>query len=213
MSYQSKTTVLCAALLASSAASSLANTLVTFNVDMTAAIANAQFDPGTMTMAVRGSFNGWSGPIALTNNALGATPAVYSQTVNIATNGTVVSYKYTIEPAATYETVRLGGSHNRLITLPTTSGASFTAPLVYFGDTPPVSDITSTVTFQVNMAQQINVGAFDPNSSTVYSRGYFNGWGTVNAMTNDPSILTTNQFGLVSSNVYVAAIDVTGSPG
>jgi hypothetical protein len=32
-------------------------------------------------------------------------------------------------------------------------------------------------------------------------------------MTNDPSILTTNQFGLVNSNVFVAAVDITGSPG
>jgi hypothetical protein len=213
MKYQSKTTLLCAALLASSVVASRANSLVTFNVDMTAAIANAQFDPATMTMAVSGSFNGWTSPVALTNNPLGTTPAVYSQTVNIPDNGSVVSYKYTIEPGATYESVRLGGSHNRLITLPTTSGASFAAPLVYFGDVPPVGDVTSTITFEVNMAQQINVGAFDPNSSTVYSRGSFNGWGTANAMTNDPSILTTNQFGLVSSNVYVAAIDVTGSPG
>jgi hypothetical protein len=179
---------------------------------MTAAIANAQFDPGTMSMAVRGSFNGFTAA-ALTNNPLGPTPAVYSQTVNIADNGTVVSYKYTIEPAGTYEGVRSAGGHNRLITLPTTSGASFTAPLVYFGDVPPAGDVTSTITFEVNMAQQINVGAFDPNTSTVYSRGFFNGWGTANAMTNDPSILTTNQFGLVSSNVYVAAVDVTGSPG
>src|SRR5436190_2760227 len=212
MKSQSKTTVLCAALLAGSAAASLANTRVTFNVDMTAAIANAQFDPATMSMAVRGTFNGWT-PTALTNNPLGATPAVYSQTVNIPANGTVVDYKYTIQPASTYEGVRSGGGHNRLITLPTTSGASFTAPLVYFGDVPALGDITSTVAFQVNMAQQINIGAFDPNTSIVYSRGFFNGWGTGNAMTNDPSIRTTNQFGLVSSNVYIAYIDVTGSPG
>jgi hypothetical protein len=204
---------LCAALLAGSAAASLANTFVTFNVDMTTSIANAQFDPATMTMAVRGSFNGWTGPVALTNNPLGATPAIYSQTVNIADNGSVVSYKYTIEPATTYEGVRLGGGHNRLITLPTTSGATFTAPLVYFGDVPPVGDITSTITFRVNMAQQINVGAFDPNTSIAYSRGSFNGYSIGNPMTNDPTILTTNQFGLVSSNVYVTSVDVTGSPG
>jgi hypothetical protein len=213
MKSQSRTTVLCAALLAGSAAASLANTFVTFNVDMTTSIANAQFDPATMTMAVRGSFNGWTGPVALTNNPLGATPAIYSQTVNIADNGSVVSYKYTIEPATTYEGVRLGGGHNRLITLPTTSGATFTAPLVYFGDVPPVGDITSTITFRVNMAQQINVGAFDPNTSIAYSRGSFNGYSIGNPMTNDPTILTTNQFGLVSSNVYVTSVDVTGSPG
>ena len=32
-------------------------------------------------------------------------------------------------------------------------------------------------------------------------------------MTNDPTILRTNQTGLVTSNVYVYAFDVTGSPG
>lgn len=212
MKHQSKTTILCAALLAGSAVASLANSLVTFNVDMTAAITNAQFDPASMTMAVSGTFNGWTAT-ALTNNPLGPSPTVYSQTVNIPDNGSVVSYKYVIEPAGTYEAVRSGGAHNRLITLPTTSGASFTAPLVSYGDVTLAGDITSTITFQVNMAQQINIGAFDPNTSTVYSRGFFNGWGTANAMTNDPSIRTTNQFGLVSSNVYVAAVDITGSPG
>jgi hypothetical protein len=133
--------------------------------------------------------------------------------VNIAANGTVVAYKYTIEPGAHYEIVRLGGSHNRLITLATANGASQSAPLVYYGDAPPVADITSTITFQVNMAQQINTGAFDPNTSTVYTRGTSMGWSPGIAMTNDPTIHTTNQFGLVSSNVYVAAFDVTGSPG
>jgi len=213
MRTKTKTLALWAGLLLGSGAAAFANTLVTFQVDMTTQIANAAFDPVTQTMAVRGSFNGWSGPVALTNNPGGATPAIYSQTVNIATNGIVVAYKYTIEPGANYETVRLAGGHNRLITLTTTSGASQSAPLVYYGDVPPSGDITTTVTFQVNLAQQINVGAFAPGTSTVYTRGTAMGWSPGIAMTNDPSIRTTNQFGLVNSNVYVAIIDVTGSPG
>ena len=204
---RTKTLALWAGMLLGSGTVSFAATLVTFQVDMTAQIAASAFDPGTQSMAVRGSFNNWT-PTALTNNPLGGNPALYSQTVNIPTNG-VIAYKYTIEPTGTYEGVRSGGGHNRLLTL---TGGSQAAPAVYYGDVPPVSDITSTVVFQVNLAQQINTGAFDPNTSTVAARGYFNGWATT-PMTNDPSIRTTNQFGLVNSNVYVAYVDVTGSPG
>jgi len=210
---KSKIAVLCAGLLLASAAVCSATSIVTFQVDMAQAIANAGFDPLTQTMTVRGSFNNWGSPtpLALTNNPSGANPTVYRGTTSIAANGTVVAYKYVIEPGTVYEGVRSGGGHNRLITLPAANGASITAPLVYYGDVTP-ADITSTVTFQVNMAQQINVGAFDPNSSTVSARGYFNGWAT-SSMTNDPSIHTTNQFGLVNSNVYTVAVDITGAPG
>ena len=65
----------------------------------------------------------------------------------------------------------------------------------------------------MDLAQQINVGVFDPNSSTVYPKGTFNGWGTWDAMVNDPTILRTNQNGLVTSNVYVGTYTVAGSPG
>lgn len=212
---KTKVAVLCMGLLLCSAVASRANSIVTFQVDMTNMIALASFDPLSQSVTVRGSFNGWGTPtaLALTNNPNGPTPTVYSGTVDIPTNGIVVSYKYVVEPGTQYESVRSGGGHNRLINLPTASGASMSAPLVDYSDNTLITgDITTTVTFQVNMAQQINVGAFDPNTSTVAARGYFNGWATSN-MTNDPSIYTTNQFGLVSSNVYTVAVDVTGAPG
>jgi hypothetical protein len=88
-----------------------------------------------------------------------------------------------------------------------------TAPLAYYSDIPPEGTPPTTVTFQVNLAQQINVGSFNPASSLVYARGTWNNFSADVAMTNDPSILTTNQFGLVSSNVYVSTYDITGSPG
>jgi hypothetical protein len=198
-----------AGLLLGAALAASANTIVTFQVDMS----TAAFDPNTQTVSVHGSFNGW-GAFNLTNNPNGPTPNIWSETTNLALNGVVVAYKYVIDPGAHYEGVRSGGGHNRLITLPTTSGASFPAPLVYYGDvTPGGVDITNTVTFQVNLAQQINVGNFIVDTSTNYVRGFFNGWGQSLFSTNDPSIHTTNQFGLVSSNVYVASVDVTGSPG
>ena len=199
-----------------------ANSIVNFQVDMTEAIASATFDPTTQTVAARGTFNNWDA-VALTNNPAGTNANLWTGTYNVTSNvyngttvsanGTVMSYKYTVEPGAAYETVFLAGSHNRLINLPSTSGASITTPQVFFSDNPP-TEITNLVTFQVDLAQQINTGAFDPLSSTAQARGIFNGWGsTAIAQTNDPSILRTNQNGLVTSNVYVGTYEIVGSPG
>lgn len=195
-----------------------ANSIVTFQVDMS----TAGLDPATQTVAARGTFNAWS-PFALTNNPTGPNPNLWTGTYNVTSNvynnatvsanGTVMSYKYTIETAATYETVFLAGSHNRLLNLPSTSGASISTPQVFFSDYTP-TPITILVTFQVDLAQQINTRAFDPLTSTVQARGIFNGWGgTAIAQTNDPSILRTNQNGLVTSNVYVGTYEIVGSPG
>jgi len=206
-----------ATLLLGTALTASAATLVTFQVDMSQAIATAAFDPNTQTVAARGSFNGWGNtpdvPFALTNNPSGPNPALYTGTTNIPLNNVVMSYKYTIEPTGTYEAVRSGGGHNRLITLPA-SGGSVTLPKVFFGDA-PLADVTVPVTFRLDMAQQINTGAFNTNTGSVYVRGLFNGWAndSLSLMTNDPSILRTNQNGLVTSNVYVLVFDVTGSPG
>ena len=199
-----------------------ANSIVTFQVDMSEAAATGRFDPVNQTVAARGSFNGWDA-VALTNNPNGANSTLWTGTFNVTSNvyngttvsanGTVMSYKYTVEPGAAYETVFLAGSHNRLITLPSTDGASITTPQVFFSDITS-TPITNLVTFQVDLAQQINTGAFDPLSSTAQARGMFNGWGgSAFAQTNDPSILRTNQFGLVTSNVYVGTYEIVGSPG
>ena len=195
-----------AGLLLCSAVAASANTLVTFQVDMS----TASFDPGTQTVSAHGSFNGWGAGIPLTNNPSGANPSLWTGTANVAGNGTVIEFKYVIDPAGTWENIPKG--HNRLANLPAASGASLVLPTAYYADSPPLP-ITVNFTFQVDMSQAINVGAFDPNSSTVYPKGTFNGWGTFEAMTNDPSILRTNQNGLVTSNVYVNTYAFTGSPG
>jgi hypothetical protein len=188
------------------AAAASANTLVTFQVDMS----TASLDPSVQTVAVRGNFNNWGSPteLALTNNPTGPNPSLWSGTANIAQNETVIAYKFVIEPGATYE-----GSHNRLLTLPSNSGASISAlPVPYFNDSPP-SPVTISVTFQVDMAQQIALGAFDPVAGVVEARGLFSSWSNTTGQTNDPSILRTNQNGLVTSNVFVYAYDVSASPG
>lgn len=202
---------LLAGLMLGSAFAASADTLVTFQVDMSVQIANATFNPLTQTVAARGSFSSWN-PLPLTNNPAGVNPALYTGTTNVVGgNGTVMQYKYTIEPGANYEAVVEAGNHNRLVTLPA-AGGTLIAPVVYYSDAPP-APVAVPVTFQVNLAQQINVGAFNTNTSLVYTRGFFNGWAADIAMTNDPSIRTTNQFGLVNSNVYVMTYSISGSPG
>jgi hypothetical protein len=191
-------------LLLCSTAVALANTIVTFQVDMS----TAGIDPNTATVSARGSFNGWN-QWDLTNNPSGSEPYVYSGTTNVAANGSVMQYKYVINPGG-WENIPKG--NNRLVTLPTTSGASLVLPKVYYADIPAVP-VTVDVTFQLDMAQQINVGAFDPLTMSVYPKGTWNGWGSPDVMTNDPTILRTNQFGLVTSNVYVYTYNMTRSPG
>lgn len=203
MTNKTKQYGLWAGLLLCSAVAASANTLVTFQVDMT----NAGIDPTTQTVSAHGSFDGWGAGFALTNDLSSTNQYLYTGTTSVAANGSVMEYKY-VEGTA-YENIPKG--HNRLATLPATSGASLVLPKVYYADNG--SPISVDVTFQVDMAQQINVGAFDPTSSIVYPKGTFNGWGTWDAMTNNPTILRTNQYGLVSSNVYVNTYTVTASPG
>ncbi len=206
MNSQNKSKLRCAlaAGLLLSAMAASASSVVTFNVDMS----SAAFDPASQTVIVRGSFNNWSGTdIALTNNPSGANPTVWSGTFSIPTNGIAIAYKYVIETGDTYESIG-----NRDLLLPATSGASVAAPLAFWNDAGTV--VTTSVKFQVDMAQQINVGKFDPVAGVVQARAAFNGWGgTAIALTNDPTILRTNQFGLVTSNVYVGTFDVTGPQG
>jgi hypothetical protein len=147
------------ALLFCAAISASATSTINFQVDMSVAATNGTFDPNTQTMATRGSFNGWTTPILLTNNPSGPNPRLYTGSTNVPDNGIVIAYKYTIEPTTTYENT---ATHNRLLDLPTTSGSTVTAPKVYFSDVPPGDTLPTTVTFQVNMAQQIYIGTFNP---------------------------------------------------
>ncbi|HWI55803.1 MAG TPA: hypothetical protein VNZ22_01150 [Bacillota bacterium] len=170
-------------------------------------MSTTSFDPSTQTVSVHGSFNSW-GTLPLTNNPAGPNPALWSGTADVAANGTIIEYKYVIG-AGTWESIPKG--NNRLATLPTTSGASLVLPTAFFADLGP--SISVDLAFQVDMAQEINIGTFTPGISMVYPKGTFNSWGTVDSMTNDPTILRTNQYGLVTSNVYVGTYTITASPG
>ena len=176
------------------------NSVVVFVVDMSAQVNARTFVSGA-AVDVRGTFNGW-GTNELISISLGGNTNLYigeiTDTVDV--NGGTIYYKY-FAPSigtgweSTYNTL------NRAARLPTTSGDSVVLPTVFFDDAGP--GITNAVTFSVNMAEQINLGLFVPGTDTVSVRGDLNGFNLGDVLTNDPSLMTTNSSGVVTSNVYV----------
>jgi hypothetical protein len=146
-----------------------------------------------------------------------STGTVYTNTVNDTSdaNGAHVQYKFVDSNAGIanggYETLPTG--QNRDASLPATSGGSVVLPTAFFADAG--TPVANNVTFQVDVSQQIALGTFVDNGlSYVEIRGLFDGWGGgVDMLTNDPTILRTNQFGLVTSNVWTGTFSVSASPG
>ncbi|HZM03259.1 MAG TPA: hypothetical protein VFC44_09560 [Candidatus Saccharimonadales bacterium] len=196
-----------AGILLGSAMLASADTVVTFQVDMSAQITAGTFVPGTDTVSAHGTFNGWGAGISLTNNPVAANPHLYTGITDDTseTNGAVMIFKYVLDGSA-YETTTDGD--NRCAQLPA-SGGSLVLPASYYADAGPAS--TANVTFQVDMAEQIQLGNFNTNSGmSVEVNGTFNSWGSGNTLTNDPTIRTTNTTGTITSNVYVGTFPITG---
>lgn len=194
------------------------STFITFSVDMSVQIGNATFVPGTDTISVHGTFNGWGAGVNLVlDQDPSSNGTTYTNTVNDTSdaNGGQVQYKFVDSNAGIgnggYESLPTG--QNRDALLPSASGASLVLPTAFFADAG--SPVANNVIFQVDVSQQIALGNFvNDGSSYVEVRGLFNGWtGGVDILTNDPSILVTNQFGLVTSNVWVGTFSVSASPG
>jgi hypothetical protein len=179
------------------------NTLITFSVD----VANSSFTPGTDTIEAHGTFNGW-GALYLVRQGT-STAYTNSVTDTADDNGGKMEYKFVID-GGDWENPAI--PCNRAVLLPTTPGASIVLPTAFFGDngTPGPSDVT----FRVDMSQQIALSNFIPGTSSVEVRANgLNLWSGGNTLTNDPTIVRTNRFGGVSSNVYVGTFTVYGSPG
>jgi len=176
------------------------NSIVTFNVDMSAQVTAGTFVSGS-EVDVRGTFNGW-GTNQLTQITVGGNTNFYSGTLpdTADANGGTVYYKY-FAPSIGTGWESTANTYNRAARLPATNGDSVVLPTVFFDDAGPL--VTNAVTFSVNMVEQINLGLFVPATDMVYVRGDFNDFSLDNLLTNDPSILTTNSSGLVNSNVYV----------
>ena len=176
------------------------NSVVAFNVDMAAQAAAGMFVSGA-EVDVRGTFNGWAKTV-LTNITVGGNSNLYTATVTdmADVNGGTVRYKY-FAPSIGMGWEGTANTFNRAARLPATSGAGVILPTVFFDDAGPL--VTNAITFSVNMAEQINLGLFVPGTDTVSVRGILNGFALGNVLTNDPTITTTNNSGVVTSNVYV----------
>ena len=192
-----------------SAFSLKADTLVTFSVDMSTNILLGTFIPGTDTVSARGTFNGY-GTFDLVQ---AGSSTVYTNTVDDTTdpNGGELQYKFYDSNAGSPGWENTASGQNRCALLPTNSGASLVLPTAFYSD--DGAPVANNVNFQVDVAQQVALGNFTPGTSYVEVRGLFNGWtGGVTLLTNDPTILRTNQYG-VTSNVWVGSYLVTNSPG
>lgn len=197
-----------------SSASAFASTTVTFQVDMSAQIAASTFTPGTDTVSVSGTFNGWN--TTATPLARVGTSSLYQVTVNDAadSNPGFVQYKF-VQDGSSYETTlgngNGGNNENRVATLPATSGGSITTPYAYFNDAGPTTGVP--VTFTVDMAEQIHLGNFNPQTQSVACLGYFEGWSDANfTLVNNPANNVTNG-GVITSMPYSGTYTWAASPG
>jgi hypothetical protein len=190
--------------------SQAASTIITFSVDMATNLANGSFNPpapdgtGTDAVYVCGTFYGWSGPGLQLVRAGAST--VYTNSFNDTgdANGAVVDYKFNIN--GNYESTACWD--NRAAHLPSTSGASLVLPTPYYGDVGPGQIIN--VTFQVDMAEEVLLGHFNPASDQLDIRGSFNGWANSGAyLTNNPSIRVTNSGGIITTYAYTGTFPIT----
>ena len=188
-----------------------AGTNVTFQVDMSSQVGSTFNPPGDKIFAF-GSFNNWSSGFQLTNNPSADNTNLYSGTLSVSNNtgGSVMDYKY-VTINGNFENTQDGIMNWRCATLPA-DGSSQILDIAFYNDNGPVAPVN--MTFQVDMAQQIVLGKFNPATGNVYAQGNFEGWSDSGALlTNDPTILRTNANNVVTSNVYTGAIQVFTSPG
>ncbi len=171
---------------------------VTFSVDMSVQMDLGNFNPDTMGVDVRGSFNNWGNPAATALFREGET-GIYSATISVAgAESDPVEYKFVYNNGSdVWENM----TDNRSFNL----GPSGTAQIldtVYFNNQGPVGpEVTADVTFSVDMGVQIVLGNFDPDTGEVQIRGPFNEWGGT-ALT---------QVG--ETTVYSATLSVTANEG
>jgi hypothetical protein len=164
---------------------------VTLNVDMTGPI---EFDPNyePNSVTIWGPFNGWSGPVAMTNNPGAANPNIFT-TAQIITmpegtpNLVQVRYTNTLVGGWVYDYIDdsvYNNNNRRTFTFPVTAAPLHTnVPTFYFLDLAPDDYLAqdTTVTFSVDMTGAVDTNGvpFDSGSDGLYINGMFaNGGGT-----------------------------------
>jgi len=145
-------------------------------VDLTPQILVGNFVPGSDTLEVRGSWDGFSSGVTLTNDPASANPNIYSVAFDIASPapGGLGAYKfhhYGFSPD-TWESL---DNRFMLVTNPVTA-----LPVAYFNnlDTNDLLFADTYVTFSVNMTNAVGFDSyvFNPGADPVYINGDFLGW-------------------------------------
>lgn len=197
------------ALLLSAAAAS-AQTPLTFQVDMS----NFTIPAGD-TVSVNGAFDGWSANHTLTNNSLGASPNLYSGTVanTSVAGGAVMDYQYRLIEAngSTVDNYSSqADGDNYCATIP--ASGPLALPYQYWSD--DGTAVSNSISFTVDMAEQLNTGAFLPqNGNTVYCQGSFEGWNDNFQLTNNPALNVTNNGNVISMPYQGTFTTWAASPG
>ncbi len=145
---------------------------VTFNVDMTTM---ARFDTNFVpnSVSVWGTFNGWAGPLVMTNNTAAPNTNLYSGTTNVPEGiSFIYQFRYTNSfiNGWVYDYAQDGGptyfnnnSYRRTVTVPVTSTLLNTNfPAVYFDDLAPDDCLpaATAVLFSVDMSGAVATNGY-----------------------------------------------------
>ena len=142
---------------------------VTFNCNMAVKICEQSFVPGTDSVQIRGTFDGWGSGVKLESNLPG--DSVWTTTMDLNVGDTVKFKFYTTHGTGTWES-----DPNRQIIVPD-GGLTFTD---YFDRDSVCNPVgTANILFQVDMTPLETVGIYDPAAiDTVQISASFNGWST-----------------------------------
>ena len=189
---------------------------ITFQVDLSS-YTNSAGQQAAVLVDVRGAINNWSGGSTLLNNGAN----VYTNTFTVVgAAADKFQYKFTFSTPAgvTWEDNNPppgagqppDEGNNRVLLL---VGGAQTLPVVPFfapSVTLPINLPMNSVTYRVDMTEQIQLGNFTPEAldSVAVTGGLLVwNWGAGTVLTNDPALLGA------ASNIYSAVIEVPGYPG
>jgi hypothetical protein len=151
------------------------STPLTVQVDMTPQILVGNFVPGPDTLEVRGSWDGFSSGVMLTNNPASATSNIYSMTFDIPSPapGGLGAYKFHFY--GSHDVWEPIDNRSLLVSSPVT-----VQPLALFNNlkTNDLLFADTYVTFSVNMTNAVGIDnyVFNPNADAVYINDDFLGW-------------------------------------
>ncbi len=153
---------------------------VTFTCNMGVKICEQSFTPGTDSVQIRGSFDGWGAGVKLESNQPG--DSLWTTTMDLNVGDTIYFKFYTTHGSGVWE-----DDPNREVIVPS-GGTTFED---YFNRDSVCNPVgTGNILFTVDMKIMQDVGIFDPNTDSVIISASFNGWSTNNDentnMSQDP---------------------------